>query len=191
MFQPELFQNLPSEQKPRHFRLAHFPGRFFRLRVAYEDAVFAMLGFVLVVLAGFCLGVERGKRVGPQPQPIETIGIATARESMPALLLVPAAPSRKSVPVTPVAVSAIPAQRPEMGDFVIQLATYNGPSSADEEGRRLAKRGIQTQVVKQGPLLELRAVGYRSKPAAKAALGVLRQNYPDAFLKRVSVNSNN
>lgn len=192
MFQPELFQDLP-EQKPKPFQLSNFPGRFLRLRVAYEDAVFAALGLILVVLAGFCLGVERGKRVGPQPQPVGMIGIATARESVPASQPVPpTAGRRKLPPVIPAAVPAAPStQRPKTEEFAIQLATYGGQSAADEEARRLAQRGVRVQVIRQGRLLELRAAGYRSKPEAKTALGTLRKSYPDAFLKRVSANSNN
>ena len=196
MFQPELFGDLPPEQKPKHFQFANFPGRFLRLRVAYEDAVFTVLGLVLVVLAGFCLGVERGKRLGPQPEVMSMAGVATAQNlsvagpSNAAAPAVPAAvPARKTIPVIPAAVSPVPApavaEPPTGGGFAIQLATYMGPQAAQEEVRRLAKKGVQAQVLKQGKYLELRAGGYRSKQEAKSALSGLRKQYPDAFLKRV------
>ena len=198
MFQPELFGDLPPDHKPKHFQFANFPGRFLRLRVAYEDAVFTLLGLVLVVLAGFCLGVERGKQLGPQLQIVSAVGVATARESVSvpeaARVEIPApAQPRRPIPIIPAAVPvaarpAPDASAPAGGGFAIQLATYAGPEMAQQEVRRLAKKGVHAQVLKQGKYLELRAVGYRSKQEAKSALAGLRKMYPDAFLKRVSNN---
>ena len=193
MFQPELFGDLPPNQKPKHFQFANFPGRFLRLRVAYEDAVFALLGLVLVVLAGFCIGVERGKQLGPELQIVSDAGVATARESVavpetvPAPKPVPVQP-RRPIPVIPAAVPVAPVTVASAagGAFAIQLATYAGPETAQQEVRRLAKQGIRAQVLQQGKYLELRAVGYRSKQEAKSALAGLRKMYPDAFLKRVN-----
>lgn len=203
MLQPELFQDLQSEQKSKQFEFSPFAGRFLRVKVAYEDAVFTVLGALLVILAGFCLGVERGKQLGPQPQIIKTVGIATARESTPVAVAAavppvrPAVAARKPIPViraaaVPVAVAAPVAETgpKAVGDFAIQLATYVGPEAAQQEVRRLAKKGIQSQVLKQGKYLELRAVGYRTKAEAKAAVATLRKMYPDAFLKRVSTQTN-
>ena len=195
MLQQELF-DLPPDQKPKHFQFSNFPGRFLRLRVAYEDAVFTLLGLVLVVLAGFCLGVERGKQLGPQLQIVSDAGVATARESVTIPEAVRAkapAPvqSRRPIPVIPAAVPVALRPTPDVsasagGGFAIQLATYAGPEMAQQEVRRLAKKGVRAQILKQGKYLELRAVGYRSKQEAKAALAGLRKMYPDAFLKRVS-----
>ena len=198
MFQPELFRDLPSDQKPKHFQFANFPGRFLRLRVAYEDAVFTLLGLVLVVLAGFCIGVERGKRLGPQAEIVSAEGVATARENVPVpgtartVAVAPAQP-RKPIPIIPAAVPAAPqsaseAPLPAGGGFAIQLATYTGQEMAQQEVLRLTKKGVRAQIIKQGKYLELRAVGYRSKQEAKTALAGLRAKYPDAFLKQVSNN---
>jgi len=196
MLQPELFPGIPSDQKPKHFRFADFPGRFLRFRVAYEDAVFTLLGLVLVVLAGFCIGVERGKQLGPQVQVLSAVGVAAARENIPAPGAVrpAAAPAsaqpRRAIPVIPAAVVVAPvmADAPAQagGGVAIQLATYAGPEMAQQEVLRLAKKGVRAQVIRQGKYLELRAVGYRSKQEAKQALAGLRSKYPDAFLKQVS-----
>ena len=60
--QPELFDNLQAPQ-PRRFQSPLFPSRFLRVRIAYEDLIFGGLSLVLVLLAGFCIGVERGKKL--------------------------------------------------------------------------------------------------------------------------------
>lgn len=201
MFQPELFQDLQNQQKPKRFQLSHFPGRFLRFRVAYEDAVFTLLGLVLVLLAGFCVGVERGKRLGPEPAVLQMAGVAAAREIVPAPEAPSVAPSqtahpaqaRKALPVIPAGVSPAPAvssaaTESNKGGFAIQLATYVGQNAAQEEVKRLAKKGIRAQVLKQGRYYELRASGYRSRSEAKQALAALRKSYPDAFMKSVSTD---
>lgn len=172
-----------------------------------------MLALVLVVLGGFCLGVERGKSLDPQPILVATAGIASAGENSPvsdgarieaavhqprgipsAAETVPprSQPQRKVLPVIPAVAPTAPsatapatAVSPEE-EFAIQLATYVGQESAQQEVNNLAKMGVRAQVLKQGKYLELRAVGYRSKAEAKEALALLRKKYPDAFLKRVA-----
>lgn len=189
----------------RRFRFPVFPGRFLHLRVAYEDVIFGTLALALVLLAGFCLGVERGKRVGVFPfLPDPGVGTASAqapRERLgpPSILPSEAAAPREaragaSVPVirvsTPVvsgsAVSRAESKGLAEGTYVIQLASYNGERSAREEAARLEKRGVRAQVVPQGRYFELRAAGYRTRAEAKAALGKLSKTYRDAFIKRLS-----
>ena len=198
MFQPELFPDHPSQPRPRGFKLFSLPGRFLRLRLAYEDLLFGALALLLVVLGGFCLGVERGKQLtGMRPALLTTQGIATAGEATVAPGTAgPGAPeSRKAprpVPVIPVGMTAVPAaqslssaERQGAGSYVIQLASYTNEGPAREEVRRLEKRGVRAQVVPQGRYFEVRAVGFRSREEAKGALSSLRQVYRDAFLKRV------
>ena len=196
MNQPELFPDSPSESRNKRLQFPLFPGRFLRLRVAYEDLIFCALGLVLVLLAGFCLGVERGRaltRVPESSEPTEqqqTAGVAVAASAVGRP--VPDMPVREErpVPVVPAAVSPLPSEptRADVpkGVFVIQLASYVGSQSAEEEARRLNRQGVRTQVIKKGKYVELRAVGYRSWTEAKQSLAMLRKTYPDAFLKRLS-----
>ena len=81
MFQPELFQDLPTEQKPKRFQLPSIAGRFLRVKVAYEDLIFLTLAILLVMLGGFCLGVERGKRLVPSTAVLATEGCALPKGS--------------------------------------------------------------------------------------------------------------
>lgn len=185
-----------------------FPGRFLRLRVAYEDLIFGTLALALVLLAGFCLGIERGKRLGTLLLPSDQVaGIASAQGSRERLeppmvgiasAQAPVRPAaRPAEPVLPVirvstpvvsgsAVSKSEAQDLAEGAYAIQLASYNGERSAKEAAARLSKQGIQAQVVSQGRYFELRATGFQTRAEAKAALGGLSKTYRDAFIKRLS-----
>ena len=197
MFQPELFQDLPTEQKPKRFQLPSIAGRFLRVRVAYEDLIFLTLAIFLVMLGGFCLGVERGKRLVPPTAVLATEGLAAAGES--------ASPAEgvqvrsRPFPMIPAGASPVPAVASNKSEvsagggvvpYVIQLATYVGESAAQEEVRRLTQRGVKAQVIQQGRYFELRAVGYRSRLEAKEALEGLRKIYRDAFIKRPSSGKN-
>lgn len=191
MNQAELFPDVPSQQRTKRFQLPLFAGRFLRLRVAYEDLIFCTLGLVLVLLAGFCLGVERGRGlVQQQTAGEQTLGLASAASGAVRSIPEVAAPAERPVRVIPAAVSPLPAQPPNVGapagSYAIQLVSYVGSQSAEEEARRLGRQGIRTQVIKKGKYVELRAVGYGSWADAKQALPGLRKTYRDAFIKQLS-----
>lgn len=197
MIQPELFENLSPEQKPRPSLWLAFPGRFVQLKVAYEDMVLGSLSVLLVLLAGFCLGVERGKRLNlPEVSEPASVGIATAGEgTIPNKVLSGAASApAKPLPTIPASVpqklsGSETGSSPDLkGSFSIQLASYVGQESAQVEAERLRRRGITVQVVHQGKYYELRAVGFRSWSEAKASLGSLKKVYPDAFIKRLALS---
>lgn len=193
MFQPWLFEDLPSEPRPRRFQIFPLPGPFLRLRLAYEDLLFCALALLLVVLGGFCLGVERGKQLVPQPALVGIQGMATAGEEAPSR----ASARKRPPPVIPVGVTPVPVAgangsgttvlgpAARAGPYVLQLASYTAERVAQEEVRRLGKQGVQAQVIRQGRYFELRAIGFRSREEAKEALTGLRRIYRDAFLKRV------
>lgn len=192
MTQPELFEEVSSDLRPRRSPFPLFPGRSLRIQVAYEDLLFGALGLILVLLGGFCLGVERGKGLTfrqPVLEPSEgvssTVAHAEARSSAESESPVPV------VPVIPVAISRPPQETSPgpsaaRGVYAIQLASYVGQQPAQEEVRRLSRQGTTAQVIRQGKYYELRAVGFRSWAEAKEALADLRKTYRDAFIKRLA-----
>ncbi len=191
MLQPELFDDLQPQQRPKHAPFSAFPGRFLRLKVAYEDVLFATLGLVLVLLAGFCLGIERGKRlVTSQQMGREVLGTAAAGEGAGE---VPASRTAEVVRVAPAIPATVPVAPPDLaerreaeGSYAIQLASYMGIQSAQSRTQWLSRQGIKCQVLKQGVYYELRAVGFSSRDEAEKALAGLRKTYQDAFIKRLS-----
>lgn len=167
--QPELFQNLGDESQPKGNRPSLFPHRYLRVRVAYEDLVFVSLSLVMVLLGGFCLGVERGKRLSSAPvlgeNPVVSVPVLK-----PAVPLVEVA-SAKTVP---------------SDAYVIQCASFRDLRVAQKESVRLKRQGFDARVVKQGRYYELRVVGYRARAEALDALPALKKTYQDGFVKRLS-----
>jgi len=189
--QRELFQDLDlQDQRVVRPRTPVFPGRFVRVKVAYEDLIFGGLSLLLLLLAGFCLGVERGRHLADQgiaPGQFLMAEAATDR-SLPAVSVSQAVPIPLEALQVSAPVSAAPAASSVGKRYAIQLASYAGARSAHREAQRLARKGFQAEVLKQGRYFELRAAGYPDRGKASEALLVLKKWYHDAFIKTVSVN---
>ncbi|MBI3615943.1 MAG: SPOR domain-containing protein [Candidatus Omnitrophica bacterium] len=182
--QPELFRDLEGEAQLKRGHPPLFPHQYLRVRVAYEDLIFSGLSLVLILLAGFCMGVERGKRLSGNP--VQEIPAASAQMKP------------VNLPVGPIAQVSVEPQRPlravvagsgkELGggSYVIQLASYFDARAAEEESQRLRRQRFDARVVKQGKYFELRVVGYRARAEALNALPALKRTYQDGFIKRVS-----
>lgn len=185
--QPELFQDLPTESAQRRFEPPLFPSRFIRVRVAYEDLIFSALGFLLVLLAGFCLGVERGKRFTTEPT-----APWMATNATPAAASAAVAGESLPLPSEPVDLKGPSIARdaaflkPGQGRYAIQLASYLDSQSAQAEAIRLRRQRFRAEVVKQGKYFELRVTGFQSREEAKTHLAILRKTYHDGFIKQLS-----
>ena len=170
--QPELFQDLEATSKQKRFQTPLFPNRFLRVRIAYEDIIFSALSFILVLLAGFCIGVEKGKHLQQNSQTISMAAPLPLEETHPP-------PPLKPTPVKQVETKA-------GENYVIQAASFVDNASAQVERERLARKGFNAQIVKQGKFFELRVIGYRSKNDAQISLVNLKKIYRDSFIKRLS-----
>ncbi len=175
--QPELFPNLPVSSEPKNGYPALFPRRYLRIRVAYENLIFSSLALLLALLAGFCVGVERGKRL-VSPPGLEH-RVASEKAVLPLGRVVPAIASIQPP------VAAGPVKR-EGGSYAIQLASYLDAKVAQAEADRLKRRGLNAQVIRQGRYYELRIVGFRVRTEALTVLASLKKTYQDSFVKRLS-----
>lgn len=170
--QPELFEDLDGVARSRSAQRPLFPYRFLRVRVAYEDIVFAALGILLVLLAGFCLGVERGKLVTAlHTTPVPVVSSVGAE-----------LPTKELKTLQPVATK----EPSSTGRYAIQVASFLDRAPAEREAQRLRHQGLAPQVIAQGRFFELRVVGFRSREEALGPLASLRKMYRDSFVKRVS-----
>src|SRR3990167_1301843 len=105
-WQPELFEQFDAPTRPswwaRYWRSAP---RFLVLRVAYEDLLLAAIAAVMVLVVGFCFGVERGKRL---------VVASVPAASVPA-------------PAVPPLPARVPLSQPKPaagGRYVVQVASF-------------------------------------------------------------------
>ena len=187
-WQPELFQEFQQPPRPpwwaRYWRLPH---RYLTFRVAYEDLIVATIGGLMVVVLGFCLGVERGKHLvaattaateSPTPMPAPVAPVPAMPE-----IHVPA-PAR--APVVP-APTAQPPGRTKLA-YVVQVASYADRAAAEAARTRLVSQGLRASVATKGKYQVVYAEGFATYAQATEAVGRLRKDYRDCFVRKITVD---
>jgi len=208
--QPELFgefqQARPTPWWGRRWRL---PQRFVVLRLAYEDLVLAAVGALMVVVLGFCAGVERGRHLvvqsaaGPAVTPavsVSTRPSAPVAPLVPALLPAPAVVAPRPLHMAPRPPLAQPSQSASAtkvaqnastptGRYVVQVASFADRPSAEAAQRRVTQHGLQGTVAAKGRYYVLYASGFSTYAQASEAASQLRQAYQDCFVRKLTGDS--
>jgi len=204
--QPELFHEFQqAATRPWWARRWRPPQRYLILRVAYEDLILAAIGGLMILVLGFCAGVERGKRMT----------VASALLGSPGSLA-PTAPVAGPVVRPPVAPATMPVRppvaqptpRPSAGTkvagyssgggvpvqwtgrargpsarYVVQVASFIDRHAATVAQTRLTQRGFRATVVSRGRYHVLYAEGFSTHAQAAQAADRLRKAYRDCFVR--------
>lgn len=198
-WQPELFQEFQAPTKPpwwsRYWRPSQ---RFMVLRLAHEDLILGVIGAIMVVMLGFCLGVERGKRlvlvasVAPPPAfapaaPAMVLPLLPASQP-----LAPPAPPAIRPPIVqqravttadgPTKLAAALGQR-----YVVQVASFTARDQAVAAQQRLSQRGVRAALATKGKYHVVYAGGFATYAQATAAADRLRPTYRDCFVRKQHV----
>lgn len=178
-WQPELFEQFDAPTRPswwaRYWRSAP---RFLVLRVAYEDLLLAAIAAVMVLVVGFCFGVERGKRLVVASVPAASVpapAVPTPMTTMPAAV-VPPLPAR------------VPLSQPKPaagGRYVVQVASFTARDQAEHARTRLSRYGVQASVLTKGKYHVLYAAGFQTYAQATATADRLRSTYRDCFVRKL------
>lgn len=195
-WQPELFPSYqPPARPPWWSRYFKTPQRQVVVALAQEDLILAAIGGLMVVVVGFCLGVERGKRldvVVSGPSSVTTAPVATVLPQQPVVLpamKIPAAPMVQNIKEMPQKTKMAQAQNVSTrGAYVVQVASFAGPQEAENARRRLTQRGIPASVAEKGKYHVLYAGGYSTYAQAVDAAGQLKSAYRDCFVKKLTTD---
>ena len=192
-WQPELFNEFQAPTKPPWWaRYWRTPQRFLVLRLAHEDMVLGAIGAIMVVMLGFCVGVERGKRivvasVTPIPAALPPVG---ATPMLPAIRP-PMAQPRVVAPAAAGGSGAATVGSPVSGPtkvvssrYVVQVATYTARDQAVAAQGRLSQRGVTAALATKGKYHVLYASGFATYAQATAAADRLRTTYRDCFVRK-------
>jgi len=204
--QPELFREFQqAAARPWWARRWRLPQRYLILRVAHEDLILAAIGGLMILVLGFCAGVERGKWMtvvrAPSGLPVSPVPAAEPVVRSP----VEPPPS----PVRPPVVQ--PAPRPSTGTkvagypsgggvpvqwtgrapgpsarYVVQVASFVDRHAAAVAHTRLTQRGLRAAVVPQGRYYVLYAEGFSTHAQATEAAARLRKAYRDCFVRKLT-----
>jgi len=212
-YQKELFDFDDKTHKPfprleKMLPKADFEGRV-SVTLGIERLVFIVIGFILLLVVVFAVGVERGKSMeskaivkalarsleGPaepalpaaepaRPSGAIPAGARTAMQSqgMPARTAAAGAPS-------PAARDAAPAVKIDPFDdlgarpYTIVAASFKGRDAANAAADGLKKEGLAAYVNQNGPYFVVCVGGYQSRTAAQSTFTKVRRAFKDAYIK--------
>jgi cell division septation protein DedD len=184
--QLDLFAQNSSALARRH------PGTSFLLRFRlYERAILLAIGFIIIAVVAFALGVEQGRRLASASAPL---GFDAASKQPQPESKAPVPSFRQVAPVVPKAVPFAPKKEqpvvlakglsPRQG-YTIQIASFKSRDFAQQEASALRRLGFNPTVLASGSYVVLCVGNFSDKESAKSVLADLSKKYQGCFLRRI------
>ncbi|MFA5410325.1 MAG: SPOR domain-containing protein [Candidatus Omnitrophota bacterium] len=169
--QLELFSQIKSKGESRAGRTNFFA---FHIR-GHEKRIIMIILFIVTGIVSFSLGVEKGRSLVRRLPKTAAPRIDLAREQEQ-----PVRPVNKPAPEPqPVRVAE------PVGNYTIQVATYQARAHAEREARLLKKKGLSTAVVSKGRFIILCVGNFTDEKTARSMLTELKKQYRDCFIRRL------
>lgn len=193
--QLELFsQNKRSESEKKTASVA-----FLNYICGYEKTVLVLIAFIITAVIFFCLGVEKGKNLAVKNadshldmasavepgKPQITVQTTSQQliQSKPDVqqedILKPLPREKKDKAVKPIQ------KQQDMGNYTIQIATYQTRANAQKEADILKKKGLSALVLSKNAYTILCVGRFLDKRTAKTTLVELKKKYNDCFIRRL------
>jgi hypothetical protein len=184
-YQKELFEfEKPKRVFPRLSDI--FPKADFDNRVAItltmERLVFIAIGFLMLIVVVYALGVESGKRITDKISSETRISLVKPTRVL-------ADTKAAARPAAPNIVPRLPAASPrgerrEAGKaYTIHAASFSRRDYALEAMNRLKVAGFDAFLTQSGNIYRLYAGSYQSSGGAEKDLSKMRRMYKDAYIK--------
>lgn len=193
--QKELFEfEKPKKSFPRlsiFFPKAELAGKSV-LVLTREKIVFAAIGIIMLVVAVYAIGVEKGRTAGKtagtisvalpkelQPQPSRILPPTPSSQgpqSVPAMAIEPKSVTMES---TAIKIKTIDIKRP----YAIIAATFSNKDTAVREAKGMKKDGFDASVIPADKYFQVCIGAYTTRDSAQNALKKVRQKYKDAYIK--------
>lgn len=203
MVQDELFRedsHLGSATSPRKAFLSKY-----QLTLGLDKILLVLITMIFAFTLSHSFGVERGKRLmekkfeslipsqtqtvpqeDPMNDPYEVIESEIVSDQ-PLLLPNANRPLKPVDKTLPNSVMPSKGEIKKMGNFTVQLVTYDNPSLAEKEISRLKSRGYEGFIIPSGSYYQVCANYFETKSKARSDLEALKQTgrYPDAYIRPV------
>ena len=175
--QPDLF--LGAQDDPgllaRRIERNSFVARIWK----YEKVILFILGFLVVGIVSFSLGVEKGRRenkpVFNLPAPVrEQVSLPKQSINMPIIEKEP----EKAPRIEPLATAV-------KGEYCIQVATFNTRNYAQKEVETLLKKGFRAFVITKGKHFVVCVGNFSDKLSAQPVLSELGRYYKGCYIRRI------
>ncbi len=183
--QLEMFQ--PSEYAARQEQKDKKNNSYLEKLRGYYKIMYLFTAVIIVSLASFSIGVEKGKR----------LAIYSASVVMPVVPPAAAAmPPKATAAIVPVMPAAIPKPIPQENvirkkepqaqeSFTIQVASISQRSNITNELTRLRNKGFAPFSLAKGKYTIICVGKYSEKLDAQNSLKKIKNHYPDSMLRRL------
>ncbi len=135
----------------------------------YEKIILIIIGFLIIGIVSFSLGVKRGKYLALLEKKKQTKieQKKTLEETKPVREKVKSPPIEEEV------------------NYTIQVATYKTKTYAQREADKLNEKGLKTLVLLKGKYVLLCVGKFLNKDEASVTLKKLKKRYQDCFIRRL------
>jgi hypothetical protein len=176
--QLELFNAGPQRQQPKPRASSAFLSYIWN----YEKAILIIVGFIVVGLVAFCLGIERGKKIMAKAFGPDTVIYDTAIPVRPdpVIKTLPKLAVKEKQEVAPIKVT-----KPAKGNFTIQIASFKSSAYANREINNLKKMGYSALTFNRGGYTIVCIGNFASKDDASTLLAKLKKQYRDCVIRRL------
>ncbi len=154
---------------------------------AYEKAILVIIGAMVICIAAFSLGVEKGKKIAYlryQSAPVFKASSAQAPVAPKETVVGP--PAANVTQTAPIVIA--PAVIKTTGNsqkFTIQIASYQNKTQAKKEAERLKKQVFSAAVMPKGKYNIVCIGNFSSMDAAKQLRLQLKKQYQDCYIRRL------
>ena len=171
--QLEIFSSAENQSGKKNI-----PKRSLSYILIHEKIILLIIGFLLVGIVSFTLGVNKGKNLA-------SLSVKKQLETLPKMEAGPEGLKEETKVTKEETETKIQPKEEEKAGFTIQVATYRTQSYANREAEKLKKRGLVTLVLTKGEYKQLCVGKFLSRNEAKVVLKNLKPRYQDCFIKRL------
>lgn len=190
--QAELFENPTGREKEINSRKFTLPK--WSPSLSCENSFFIIIVFVMLMIACYSLGVEKGKHLVALNNNINQytnpIGIQEKKTQTEPAVSIIEEPQKEKIKIRLETVQAEKAKPQSLSKDLlrkkpyIQVATFRTDKYAGKEINRLKSKGYRPFILCSGKFRQVCVGGYKDKTDAEKALKNLRRLYADCVLRK-------
>lgn len=171
---------------------------------SHQSVIILFLCIVMLLVASFALGVEKGKLITrskeiSEKQEVAAAAVTSALPGANAAVSAPSAKLQESIASLPAVNSLTPATKPALqppvpaaqempkpqAGFAIQVASLKSENAAKTLADSLSKKGISAFTRSSGKYTIVLAGTFSKKEEAQANLKILKKTYTDCYIRNI------
>lgn len=181
--QLELFSASDNEK----IAVRNSSGAFFEKLASYEKNIILGICFIVIFIASYAFGIEKGKKLNPQENKNITLTAPISRVNAltePAVKLNPANVDKKEGKS-----AAQDLGREKKLDlenaYTVQVASFKSKALAEREKTTLEKKGFQVYLLAKNKFVIVCVGSFENKDTAQLSLKRLKRIYNDCLIRKL------